>query len=491
MREGLVAACDDPQLFAFGLHPRQRELLEQLDRGPRLHVWAIGRRSGKTTLGAIAGVGNCLLRPDLDALVRPGERRYAVAVATSLRQARLFVQAAKSIVQSSPLFAPMLEAESEDELVFRNGTALAAFPSTSRGARGWPISFVMLDEAAHLLDTDGNSAAKTVFDALVPSTAQFGRAAQIVVSSTPFGSGGWFADLFRRAASGELPGAVAQQGSTRDVNPAIEEELLEEERARDPESFRSEYMAEFVGGGLAFLDGRLIDDAVVARGELSTTEGRRWVAGLDPAFSSDPFGVAIVGRDWRERGRLVLGAARAWRPDPGARTFEQGRRVEDQVLEEVAALCRLYGATAVTDQHRGAGVVDRLRRLGVSVRVVPMTAKSKTAAFLQLRARLTAGELELYDQPQLLAELRRLRTRYAAGRSQVEIPRVGGSHGDLAQALALGVYELRSLETGETRAGAGDAARPASRDEVLTVRRERAVARLERGDGFPRYGSTL
>jgi hypothetical protein len=75
-----------------------------------------------------------------------------------------------------------------------------------------------------------------------------------------------------------------------------------------------------------------------------------------------------------------------------------------------------------------------------------------------------AGELELYDQPQLLAEFRRLRTRYAAGRSQVENPRVGGSHGDLAQALALVVYEQRSPAGRGVSAGAEDAAvRPTRR----------------------------
>lgn len=70
-----------------------------------------------------------------------------------------------------------------------------------------------------------------------------------------------------------------------------------------------------------------------------------------------------------------------------------------------------------------------------------MTAASKTAAFAELRARLLGGTLDLYDEPDLLAELRRLRSRYAAGQASVVNPRVGGSHGDLAQALALAVHE--------------------------------------------------
>jgi hypothetical protein len=46
-------------------------------------------------------------------------------------------------------------------------------------------------------------------------------------------------------------------------------------------------------------------------------------------------------------------------------------------------------------------------------------------------------------------ELRRLRTRYLAGHAAVVNPRVGGSHGDMAQALALAVMEQASYRDGE------------------------------------------
>jgi hypothetical protein len=58
-----------------------------------------------------------------------------------------------------------------------------------------------------------------------------------------------------------------------------------------------------------------------------------------------------------------------------------------------------------------------------------MTAASKSAAFSELSARLNTRSLELYDEAQLVAELRRLRTRSTAGSASVVNPRVGGSHG--------------------------------------------------------------
>src|SRR5205807_6198330 len=45
------------------------------------------------------------------------------------------------------------------------------------------------------------------------------------------------------------------------------------------------------------------------------------------------------------------------------------------------------------------------------------------------------------DAPGLVAELRRLRTKYTAGSSSVVTPRAGGDHCDQAVALALAVHE--------------------------------------------------
>ena len=184
----IVQACDDPELFGFELYPRQRELLAALEAGPRIAVWALGRRSGKTTLAALAALHSCLFCPDLDALVRRGERRYSVGVATNQSQARLLVQAARSIVEGSPLLAALVCTDNEDSIGFElpSGarTELRAFACNSRGARGWPISFLVMDEAAHFLsEADGWQAADRVFAALIPATAQFGNAARIVVSS--------------------------------------------------------------------------------------------------------------------------------------------------------------------------------------------------------------------------------------------------------------------------------------------------------------------
>jgi hypothetical protein len=439
---GLVAACDDTELLGFRLWPRQREILAAVER-TRLHVWALGRRSGKTSMCALVGLWDACLRPGLQDRVRRGERRHVVAVATNHRQARLVIQAARSILVESPLLAPLLEGESEDELHFSTGATLSAFPCTSRGGRGWPISTLVMDEAAFFLDSEGsNVAADTVWRALTPGTLQFGPDARIVMASTPWGTDGLFAETFQRAHAGELPDAVAQHATTADVNLTVEPEWLVREESRDPEGFKAEYLAEFVGSGGAFFDSDAIRAAVTLPGELGPGDATDWVAGLDPAFSSDPFGLCLVGRDRSDRSRLLVGRVRAWEPPKRkAVSLDEGRRVEDAVLADVATALRSFRARAATDQFKSAGVVERLRRHGLDVRSVPMTVPTKDSAFGFLRGRLNEGSIELPDHPGLLRELRAVRTRYSAGRSSVVLPRIGGSHCDLAQALAVAVFE--------------------------------------------------
>jgi hypothetical protein len=116
-----------------------------------MHVWALGRRSAKSTSAALIALWCCLLRPELLERLRPGERGYAVGVATNLRQARLLIRQALSIVERSPLLAELVESATEDEITFANGTGFAAFPCSSRGGRGWPVFAFELDEAGHLL----------------------------------------------------------------------------------------------------------------------------------------------------------------------------------------------------------------------------------------------------------------------------------------------------------------------------------------------------
>lgn len=434
LRSGLVQACDG--LFGVGLWDRQRELLSAVERGPRIHVWCVGRRAGKTTMGALVGLWDCLFRPEADELVRRGETRFSIAVATNLAQARRVIEAARAVVESVPALAELLEAQTDDQLTFLlpNGrrTALRAMPCTSRGSRGWAVSTLVMDEAAHFLDSEGNQAADKVWQALVPSTMQFGSLARVIVCSTPYGDAGFFADLYGRVVKGEIPDAVAAHATTQQVNPTVDSEILAAEAARDPDSFRSEFLAELLSPGNSFVD---FDRVELAGAEpASPSAGESWVVGLDPAFAKDAFGVAVVGRSKATLGQLVVGTVAALPPDADFTA----------TLSQVATIADMYRATRiVTDQFSSAAILNFLSRRGLSVKQHAMSATSKTLVYRELRDRLYDHSLELPDLPGLVAEIRRLKTRFSVGSAAVHNPRLAGSHGDMCQALALATYEHR------------------------------------------------
>ncbi|MFL5961016.1 MAG: terminase large subunit domain-containing protein [Gaiellaceae bacterium] len=436
---GLVEACDDESLIRVDLWPVQRRLLANVETH-RLNTWNLGRRSGKTRAAAIVLVWDATLRQ------LGGERRFSVGVATNLRQARLLLHEAREIVTRSPMLRRLLAEETDDELRFSTGATIIALPATARGVRGIGASVVVFDELAWMLDGDGNQAAEPMWAALVPATATFGETSRIIASSTPNGDSGLFADLYKRAEAGEIEDAVAHHATSAEANPTLSAAFLRSELERDPETFASEYEARFLTSGGAFLDAGRIAAAVTLPGELEPSHADGWVAGLDPAFSSDPFGLAIVGSvrpRCDEPERLVVGLVRSWQPVK-AESFEEQRAVQDSVLAEVAETCLRYNVQQVcTDQYAAPAICDYLERRGLRVSKVPMTAASKTAVYSELRARLNMRMLDLPPHGQLLAELRRLRTRYAAGSASVVNPRVGGSHGDLAQALAVAVHEAR------------------------------------------------
>lgn len=439
---GLLEACDDRSLFgaSIELWPMQRRLLEGVAEN-RLSVWALGRRSGKSTSAALALTWCCLLRPELLERLRPGERGVAMIVATNARQGRLILRAATEIVQASPVLSSMVESVLEDELVFVNGTSIFAAPCSSRAGRGWPLIALCLDEAAHLAtETEGHQAAARVWEALAPGTAQFAEHARIVIASTPFGDQGLFPDLFNRVAGGELPG-IAFQAGTRECNPSIPEEFLESERLRDPTSFEAEYGASFLEGGGAYVPASAIAAATADRGELSPRDCERWAFGFDPSFSSDPAG--LVGVGWNPDGSLRVGVVHSFAP-PKAKltTLEARRDREDEVLARVADIVRPFGGRILTDQFMAMSVADALTRRGCSVEVVNLGAASKTSIFGQMRARLLDGTLELFGHPALIADLRALRTKFTAGSSHVVTPRVNGSHCDTAVSLSLAIHHF-------------------------------------------------
>lgn len=425
--------------------PKQAEILAAIDSGRyREIVLCLGRRSGKDVMAAIAAIQDACFR-DLRPYLRRRERRHVVCVAASREQAGQLLDTIRSLLEGTPLAEALVE-ETTNELLIRQPATgapvtIRTVPCSARTSRGLTASTVILNEFAHYVtETEGPACAERVQAALVPATATFKGDARVIYMSTPWGNTNLFARLFQLASEdGRHPHMLAYQAPTWEMRPDLDEQFFASVRAQDPDLYQGEYGAEFLASGDPFLDYGRIQAAVdESRFELPVVDTKRPVAALDPAFSSDPFALAIVGRHHEDTTKLRLALLRSWQP-PRAR----GESLEfEQVLDEIADLCRTYQVgTAITDQHASVPVRQHLAKRGVSCRELTMGVGSKTAIYSSLKAKLYAGELELYRHETLLKELSRIEAVYSAGSARIQIPRIGSSHGDCAQALAMAVYE--------------------------------------------------
>lgn len=94
-----------------------------------------------------------------------------------------------------------------------------ALPASSRSGRGMACPLLILDEIAHALDTEGNAAGGSLYQALSPSVAQFGTLGKILLLSSPWFQAGIFWDLYKQADSGQYPYMQCVNRPTWEVNP--------------------------------------------------------------------------------------------------------------------------------------------------------------------------------------------------------------------------------------------------------------------------------
>jgi len=163
----------------------------------------------------------------------------------------------------------------------------------------------------------------------------------------------------------------------------------------------------------------------------------------DPAFAADTFGVAVVGVDREHPSRLVVGASYGWTGRQVGDSFEERRLQEDELLADVAKLCRRFRTeTVVTDVHNAKEIRPRMASYGIDVAEVAFSSENRRAVFAELRLRVDDGSLSLPSDPALLAELRALRVRYTSRGQVVDLPRIGRSHCDRAVACAIGIFHF-------------------------------------------------
>lgn len=444
----IIDFAEDPNLLGVSLYPEQRRLLLEFWEGDyTLGILALGRRSGKTMMAAIsASYCATVLSDQYREHLRSKERWFSLAIATNLEQSKIFLSMVRDMLESSPILRPMILRSTAEQIELVNGCVFRSIPSSGRGSRGMAVGFLVMDEAAHFVDTNGNNSGDQLYQSLSPSIAQFGRLGKILLTSSPWIQSGLFYSLYSKASKGGLQHIYTVSQPSWVMNPTLSSDFLEEQKVLlGQEVFGAEYGAEWTSSLSAFLSSELIDATVNhERGPLPPLpdfQGRYYLS-LDPAKGGrDAYTACIIHMDGD---RLVLDKWHEFKPSfqDGLKTQVAIVEVENWILEHQ----NLYGfAKVVLDQYNSQSTIQRLRGQ-VLIEELTWTAPTKTKAFSKLRELFNAHNIELYPHSKGIQQLKNLIVQYRANGTWNVTGGTGAAVDDYALALAGAVFVAQDAD---------------------------------------------
>jgi hypothetical protein len=453
-------------VLGFHLWPGQEQVIREWEsERPRLGIWRMGRRSGKSRLASLLAVWSATANAAAYlSEVPPGETIAVVVLSRSTRLARVTMRMIRGFLQS-PALSALVASETTDSITLRNGIEIVVVPAHSSATRGMAVAVCLADEIGWWAGIDGSPLdPEEVVQGFEPSLAQF-DAGFILAMSTPRLASGWLKDASERAASGRFPDVREWWRETSQMNVQIRPAWLAQKEAEDPVAFNREYRALFEQSISAALDPDLVRAAVRDGPEsLPPLPDRTYLISLDPAFASGGDTFAALCGHREPDGRVIVDRILSWRGAKGDPV-----RV-DAVLDEIAALSAGYShARVITDQWAAIPLQQAMEKKGLRCDPIAWTSEGKVAALASLRRCLYASRLEIPNHRKLVFEMLNLEQRAGpSGRPKVAAP--SGQHDDFVVAL-LQLCAALDAESpppagGYADAGSGD-------DSVYSATRER------------------
>lgn len=221
------------------LFPFQRSILKAIN-DHKFTTVCVGRRCGKSYVGALAAVLHCLKKE---------YRRVLIVAPTSEMAAQTYWDQLQDFVRD--LNPPVTVKQQEKNMEFHNGSVInlrsADKPDRLRGISGRAaVSLIISDETAFYRTADGES---LFYDVLLPYTLNEKADCRFVAISTPMGTQGIFYDLFQKGLDENEPLFHSVKFSAYDARPDMKEAFDALKETLPEKRFESEVMASFVGSG--------------------------------------------------------------------------------------------------------------------------------------------------------------------------------------------------------------------------------------------------
>ena len=427
------------------LYAEGRSNIKEVEPGRQRRelVLSIGRRSGKTFLCA------CVVAYEVYKLIlKDNPQSYygipktnviqLISVATDKDQAGLLYNEASGHFSNCAFYKPYTANNTMSYAKFQSpedikrfgryvddptakATIKVSFKScVAKGLRGAGNIVIILDELAHFNDV-GQSDALKIYRAVKPSLAAFspkdktdrritiGKVEGRILSiSSPLGKQGFFYRKFRQGwrAGLESRNMLCIQAPTWEVNPTVEAEFLAEEYVTDPDSFFTEYGAEFTDRTKGWLQPAALLACVspMLRPAHKAPVRAPHFMGIDISaglIDGDYCAVAIGHID--DTGNIILDYIERIRAGEG--DYEALERLSfDEITSWLYALSRrFYISSGLFDQWAGMPFEAALHKKGLTqCKSVFFTKPLTSQVFANFKTPMYEKNLVLFDFPKVV-----------------------------------------------------------------------------------------
>ncbi len=190
--------------------------------------------------------------------------------------------------------AEMIEDETAETITLNNRVSIEIHTASFRVTRGYTFAAVLADETAFWRDENSTNPDVEIFRALRPGLSSI-PTAMLLNASSPYRKAGVLYNTYRRHYGRDGARVLVWRGTTLEMNPSLDPQIIEEAYEDDPEAAAAEYGAEFRDDIVDFVPREVVDACTIhGRTELLPTAGQYYVAFVDP--SGGTAGLHDIGR---------------------------------------------------------------------------------------------------------------------------------------------------------------------------------------------------
>lgn len=365
-----------------------------------IKILSCGRRWGKTYMAGIYVLASA---------IRGASVAWIAPTYKNSRPLWRFIESA-----TAPIASELKINKAEREIIYPRGGSIAIYSADNPDSiRGEAFDIVVIDEAARVSE-------ETWLDAIHPTLADRNGCAMLI--STPKGLN-WFANEFKRAQA-DLTGYSAAWHAPTSANPLPNiQKAFQLARERVPErTFRQEWLAEFVEGGILFRNVR----------ELACLEPQ------EPRAD----GEYIIGCDWARAGDYTVFAVLNRRDNTLVHLDRFTGIDYPTQLMRLEALARRYNNALIIAETNAMGKPMAEFAAGRNLRITEFTTTqdSKIEIIDALIRAFEFREIKVLNDTTLINELESFeeRSRTTNGKPVYGAPE--GLHDDCVMALALAMW---------------------------------------------------